>query len=203
MAKNNHRLNFQKRGKYVATRTAAAPPLDRVLTSLLSFPLTVQFYNDLVSSTRPTGGLKPGLPWNMYSGLEHVIKDPLAVIGTRHGCQMAIARFLDCMCLALRASGLWLRYATLQNWIPSFPWIAPGWRAWGQILPSGNLGTRGMNSVSPSEVSSMSGGSNLSTARGYDATPTAPPPPTYRPPVLHSSDLVRGQRSPKPNWSVR
>ena len=27
------------------------------------------------------------------------------------GCQMAIARFLDCMCLAVRASGLWLRYA--------------------------------------------------------------------------------------------
>ena len=26
-----------------------------------------------------------------------------------HGCQMAIARFLDCMCLALWASGLWLR----------------------------------------------------------------------------------------------
>ena len=23
--------------------------------------------------------------------------------------------------------GLWLRYATLQNVIPSFPWIAPGW----------------------------------------------------------------------------
>ena len=38
---------------------------------------------------------------------------------------MAIARFLDGMCLALRASGLWLRYATLQNLIPSFPWIAP------------------------------------------------------------------------------
>ena len=38
---------------------------------------------------------------------------------------MAIARFLDCMCLALRASGLWLRCATLQNLIPSFPWIAP------------------------------------------------------------------------------
>ena len=64
-----------------------------------------------------------------------------------HGCQMAIAIFLDQMCLALRASGLWLRYATLQNWIPSFPWIAPGKRAWGrnprkgrdQILPSGNL----------------------------------------------------------------
>ena len=26
-----------------------------------------------------------------------------------HGCQMAISRFLDCMCLAFRASGLWLR----------------------------------------------------------------------------------------------
>ena len=38
---------------------------------------------------------------------------------------MAIARFLDCMCLALRASGLWLCYAMLQNLIPSFPWIAP------------------------------------------------------------------------------
>ena len=38
-----------------------------------------------------------------------------------NGCQMAIARLLDCMHLALRASGLWLRYATLQ------------------ILPSGNL----------------------------------------------------------------
>ena len=49
-----------------------------------------------------------------------------------HGCQMAIAGFLDRMCLALRASGLWLRYATLQNLILSFPWIAPGWRAWGR-----------------------------------------------------------------------
>ena len=40
-------------------------------------------------------------------------------------CQMAIAIFLDHMCLAVRASGLWLCYATLQNLIPSFPWIAP------------------------------------------------------------------------------
>ena len=38
---------------------------------------------------------------------------------------MAMARFLDRMCLALRASGLWLRYAALQNLIPSSPWIAP------------------------------------------------------------------------------
>ena len=37
---------------------------------------------------------------------------------------MAIARFLDCMGLALRASGLWLCYANLQSLIPSFPWIA-------------------------------------------------------------------------------
>ena len=42
-----------------------------------------------------------------------------------HGCQMAIARFFDRMCLALQASGLWLRYATQRNLIPSFPWIAP------------------------------------------------------------------------------
>ena len=45
---------------------------------------------------------------------------------------MAIARFLDRMRLALRASGLWLRSATLQNLIPSSPWIAlprpPPWR---------------------------------------------------------------------------
>ena len=71
-------------------------------------------------------------------------------IMTRHSCQMAIAGFLDRMCLALRASGLWLRYATLQNLIPSFPWIAPPhpppWRnprkGRDQILPSGNLALR-------------------------------------------------------------
>ena len=65
-----------------------------------------------------------------------------------HGCQMAIARFLDRMCLALWASRLWLRYATLQNLIPSFPWIAPPhpppWhnprKGRDQILPSGNTG---------------------------------------------------------------
>ena len=62
-------------------------------------------------------------------------------------CQMAIAGFSDRMCLALRASGLWLRYATLLNLNPSFPWIAPPcpphWRnprkGRDQILPSGNL----------------------------------------------------------------
>ena len=42
-----------------------------------------------------------------------------------HGCQMAIARFFGRRYLALGLEGLWLRYATLQNLIPSFPWIAP------------------------------------------------------------------------------
>ena len=42
-----------------------------------------------------------------------------------------IARFLDRMCLVLRPSGLWLRYTTLQNLIPSIPQIAPGWRVGG------------------------------------------------------------------------
>ena len=63
-----------------------------------------------------------------------------------YGGQMAIAGFLDCMCLALWASGLWLRYAALQNLIPSFPWIAhPRPAPWrnprkgrDHILPSGN-----------------------------------------------------------------
>ena len=58
---------------------------------------------------------------------------------------MAMARFFDRMCLALRASELWLCYAALQNLIPSFPWIAPPrpppWRhprkGRDQILPSG------------------------------------------------------------------
>ena len=45
--------------------------------------------------------------------------------GRIHGCQMAIGGFLDHMCLALWASGLWLCYAALQNLIPSFPWIVP------------------------------------------------------------------------------
>ena len=48
------------------------------------------------------------------------------------------------MCLALGASRLWLRYAALQNLIPSFPCAPhpPPWRnprkGRNQILPSGN-----------------------------------------------------------------
>ena len=35
------------------------------------------------------------------------------------------ARFLDRICLALWASGLWPRITTLKKLIPSSPWIAP------------------------------------------------------------------------------
>ena len=51
--------------------------------------------------------------------------DYSGVAALRHGCQNAKAGFLDHMCLALRPSGLWLRYATLQNLLPSFPSIVP------------------------------------------------------------------------------
>ena len=44
------------------------------------------------------------------------------------------------MCLALRASGLWQRYAALQNLPPRPPpWRNPR-KGRDQILPSGNLG---------------------------------------------------------------
>ena len=41
---------------------------------------------------------------------------------------MAVAKFLDCSVWSFGLEGIWLRYATLQNLIPSFPWIAPGRR---------------------------------------------------------------------------
>ena len=48
-------------------------------------------------------------------GLAMVDSSNAAMIATRdHGCQMARAGFLDQVCLALQASGLWIRYATLQ-----------------------------------------------------------------------------------------
>ena len=62
----------------------------------------------------------------------------------RHGCQMALAGFLNRMCLALGFPDY--GYAALQHLIPSFPWIAPPrpppWsnprKGRDQILPSGN-----------------------------------------------------------------
>ena len=53
-------------------------------------------------------------PLSPHSGFIHTIEAGLEK-ERRHGCQMANARFLDSMCLALQASGLWLRFATLQN----------------------------------------------------------------------------------------
>ena len=93
------------------------------------------------SSTSASPWARPGSWWRRTSTRS-------SCRAGSHGCQMAIARFLDRMCLALRASGLWLRYAPLQNLIPSFPWIAPPrrpppWRnprkGRDQVLPSGNL----------------------------------------------------------------
>ena len=56
-------------------------------------------------------------------------------------------RLLDLAVVVLLDELLEVQVARWQNLIPSFPWIAPGWRAWGrnprkgrdQILPSGNL----------------------------------------------------------------
>ena len=78
----------------------------------------------------------------------HRSKDVEKKRDSEKGCQMAIVRFLDGMCLSLLPSVLWLCYSALQNLIPSFPWIAPPcpppWhnprKGRDQILPSGNLG---------------------------------------------------------------
>ena len=109
-----------------------------------------------------------------------------------HGCQMAIAGFVDRMCLALRASGLWLRYTTLQNLIPSFPWIAPPrpppWRnprkGRDQILPSGNLACIDMAMALRSSASS-------SPSRGCCCCTRPLPPPL--PPVWPSPPISLGR----------
>ena len=61
-----------------------------------------------------------------------------------HGCQMAIVIFLDRMCLALRASGRWLRYAAKFDPFLSFDCarvegMGDARKGRDQILPSGNL----------------------------------------------------------------
>ena len=50
------------------------------------------------------------------SGLKPSVKQR----GGHHGCQSAIARFLDRMCLALWAYGLWLRYTAKLDPFLSF-----------------------------------------------------------------------------------
>ena len=56
---------------------------------------------------------------------------------------MAIAIFLDRMCMALLASGLWLRYATLQN------------------LPFGNLGRAAIKASDKTRAHVAFGGGGL------------------------------------------
>ena len=61
-------------------------------------------------------------------GVRAAVRRPRPVVAAAarlQGCQMVLDEYLDRMCLALRASGLWLCYAALQNLIPSLPWIAP------------------------------------------------------------------------------
>jgi hypothetical protein len=38
---------------------------------------SVQYHSHLVRSTRVIEGMTPGIPWNMYSGVEHVMKAPM------------------------------------------------------------------------------------------------------------------------------
>ena len=75
------------------------------------------------------------------------------------GCQMAITWFLYWMYLAFGLEGLRLRYATLQNLIPSFPWIVPlrppprcnPRKGRDQILPSGNLDSPDLRAAAASK----------------------------------------------------
>ena len=115
------------------------------------------------------------------------------------------------MCLALRAPGLWLCFAALQNLIPSFPWIAPThpppWRnprkGRDQILPSGNTGDNAggfppgfppvTSSASPMfpfpfHPSMLASLGNLGVQRSPPPrAATPPPPPKSHSPVNHAA----------------
>ena len=84
-----------------------------------------------VESVREEGGVAPP-PLRLLPARGQGRRRGARQAGPRHLPQAWLpdgySQILDRMCLALRASGLWLRYTTLQNLIPSFPWIAPGWR---------------------------------------------------------------------------
>ena len=62
-----------------------------------------------------------------------------------HGCQVAIARFLDCRCLALWASGLWLLFAPACAWV-SGTWLPGGYS---QIFRSYVFGPSGFWTMAP------------------------------------------------------
>ena len=92
------------------------------------------------------GGIYAVLALLMYTAFIAIVtlflKEILEVIEERNkgrrseasSVEMADPAIVDRMCLALWASGLWLRYATLQNLIP---WRNPR-KGRDKILPSGN-----------------------------------------------------------------
>ena len=61
-------------------------------------------------SVKTASLLLPGT--SSASSTDFLASVPPSPLSSLHGCQMVIGRFLDPMCLALRASGLRLRYAT-------------------------------------------------------------------------------------------
>ena len=105
----------------LACSVNSIPPLPR---SSIGFYQRRPSRNTNNKQWRPFFSAAAGSKRALFTQSSHPSVSPM-VTSVQHGCQMAIAKFLDRMCLALRASGLWLRYATLQNLIPSFPWIAP------------------------------------------------------------------------------
>ena len=83
-------------------------------------------------------------------------------------------------------SGLWLRYAMLQNLIPSFPRVAPPhpppWRnprkGWDQTLPSGNLVFDCTSTCCSSHCRSSSRSLRQSGASGTSPWPRSAPSTT-------------------------
>ena len=76
------------------------PHITRVVS--VYFPLLLSFFLSHVVTSSVTIPSFRSIPLWLHLSLS---------VSLDHGCHMAIAGFLDRMCLALRASGLWLRYA--------------------------------------------------------------------------------------------
>ena len=104
------------------------PALARSSTSLFLCPFRhphcPTWHSCSLSSLSPIMVFHSKYDFHFHSGSREVATSQMA---DHHGCQMAIARFLNRLCLYLRASGLWLRYAALQNLIQN------------GSVPSGNL----------------------------------------------------------------
>ena len=133
-------------------------------------------------------------------GLMHNLREWNCGMEQCHGCQMAISKFLDCKCLALWASTLWLRYATLQNLIPSFPRIAspphpPPWRnprkGRDQILPSSNLAWSSVACEHNHIISYFSGFHSNSPTTSAATAAALSPSFSVRPSALSKSLMLR------------